>query len=109
MKCVLLCASLWVAIRTSYWERSVCPWVSLQRRAFPLKPKPGLSGPPVHPSQNEGWGTRRLTNAFSKKLDNLKAAVALHFAYYNFLPRPQISSRDSGDGIWLNRSCVDDC
>ena len=26
----------------------------------------------------------RLTNAFSKKLDNLKAAVALHFFYYNF-------------------------
>jgi IS1 family transposase len=26
----------------------------------------------------------RLTNAFSKKLDNLKAALALHFAYYNF-------------------------
>lgn len=26
----------------------------------------------------------RLTNAFSKKLTNLKAAVALHFAYYNF-------------------------
>jgi len=26
----------------------------------------------------------RLTNAYSKKLDNLKAAVALHFAYYNF-------------------------
>lgn len=26
----------------------------------------------------------RLTNAFSKKLANLKAAVALHFAYYNF-------------------------
>jgi hypothetical protein len=26
----------------------------------------------------------RLTNAFSKKLDNLKAAVSLHFAYYNF-------------------------
>jgi IS1 family transposase len=25
----------------------------------------------------------RLTNAFSKKLDNLKAAIALHFAYYN--------------------------
>lgn len=24
----------------------------------------------------------RLTNAFSKKLDNLKAAIALHFAYY---------------------------
>lgn len=26
----------------------------------------------------------RLTNAFSKKLDNLKAAVCLWFAYYNF-------------------------
>jgi transposase-like protein/IS1 family transposase len=26
----------------------------------------------------------RLTNAFSKKLPNLKAAIALHFAYYNF-------------------------
>jgi len=26
----------------------------------------------------------RLTNAFSKKVDNLKAAVALHFMYYNF-------------------------
>ena len=27
----------------------------------------------------------RLTNAFSKKVENLKAAVALHFAYYNFV------------------------
>ena len=27
----------------------------------------------------------RLTNAFSKKLGNLKAAVALHFAWYNFV------------------------
>jgi hypothetical protein len=27
----------------------------------------------------------RLTNAFSKKLNNFKAAVALHFAYYNFV------------------------
>jgi IS1 family transposase len=26
----------------------------------------------------------RLTNAFSKKLANLKAALALHFAHYNF-------------------------
>jgi len=26
----------------------------------------------------------RLTNAFSKKFDNLKAALNLHFAYYNF-------------------------
>jgi transposase-like protein/IS1 family transposase len=26
----------------------------------------------------------RLTNAFSKKLENLRASIALHFAYYNF-------------------------
>lgn len=27
----------------------------------------------------------RLTNAFSKKLENFKAAIALHFAYYNYV------------------------
>jgi len=27
----------------------------------------------------------RLTNAFSKKLDNLKAAVSLYMAFYNFV------------------------
>jgi hypothetical protein len=27
----------------------------------------------------------RLTNGFSKKLENLKAAVALHFAHYNLV------------------------
>ena len=27
----------------------------------------------------------RLTNAFSKKLENLKAALDLHFAHYNFV------------------------
>jgi hypothetical protein len=26
----------------------------------------------------------RLTNAFSKKWENLRAAIALHFAYYNY-------------------------
>jgi len=26
----------------------------------------------------------RLTNGFSKKVENLKAAVSLHFAHYNF-------------------------
>ena len=29
----------------------------------------------------------RLTLAFSKKFDNFEAAVALHFAYYNFVKR----------------------
>ncbi len=27
----------------------------------------------------------RLTNAFTKKLENFKAAVGLHFGYYNFV------------------------
>ena len=27
----------------------------------------------------------RFTNAFSKKLDNLKHAIALHFFHYNFM------------------------
>lgn len=27
----------------------------------------------------------RLTNGFSKKVENLQAAVAVHFAYYNFV------------------------
>ncbi len=27
----------------------------------------------------------RLTNAFSKKLENLQTAVALHFAHYNLV------------------------
>ena len=31
----------------------------------------------------------RLTNGFSKKLENLKAAVAVHFAHYNFVRKHQ--------------------
>lgn len=31
----------------------------------------------------------RLTNAFSKKIENRVAATALHFAYYNFVRRQQ--------------------
>jgi hypothetical protein len=27
----------------------------------------------------------RLTNAYSKKLENFKAAIGLHFGYYNFV------------------------
>ena len=29
----------------------------------------------------------RLTNAFSKKIENFRAAIGLHFAYYNFVKR----------------------
>jgi len=35
-------------------------------------------------SAGSGVISTRLTNAFSKKLENLKAALSLHFAWYNF-------------------------
>jgi len=41
----------------------------------------------------------RLTNAFSKKLENHKAAIALHFAFYNLLQDSPNIARDSGDEI----------
>ncbi len=49
-----------------------------------------------------GSGLRRftrLTNAFSKKLENLKAAVTLYFAWYNFVrcsSDPASASCDAG-------------
>jgi hypothetical protein len=39
----------------------------------------------------------RLTNAFSKKLENLLAAVSLHFAHYNNV-RVHKTLRYAGDG-----------
>ncbi len=40
----------------------------------------------------------RLTNAFSKKLDNLKAALAVHFTWYNFVRIHRSLRGDAGDG-----------
>ena len=52
----------------------------------------------------------RLTNAFSKKVENLKYAGALHFMYYNFArsrrsldnPYPRTPAMAAGisDHIW---------
>ena len=42
----------------------------------------------MHVVNGDGENMRRLTrltNAFSKKWENLKAALALHFAWYNFV------------------------
>ena len=38
----------------------------------------------------------RLTNAFSKKLENLTAAVSLHFMYYNFARPHQTLTKQAG-------------
>jgi IS1 family transposase len=40
----------------------------------------------------------RLTNAFSKKIENLTAAVSLHFMYYNFA-RPHQTLTKAADGV----------
>jgi hypothetical protein len=40
----------------------------------------------------------RLTNAFSKSLLNLKDALALHFAHYNFVRIHGRSARNVGHG-----------
>ena len=40
----------------------------------------------------------RLTNAFSKKWENLWAAYCLHFAYYQLLPDSQNAASDACDG-----------
>ena len=38
----------------------------------------------------------RLTNAFSKKPENLRAAIALHFAHYNFVRRHRTLTQRRG-------------
>ena len=55
----------------------------------------------------------RLTNAFSKKVENLKAAVALHFAHYNFVRvhktlrvTPAMEARIT-DRLWSIRDLVE--
>lgn len=49
----------------------------------------------------------RLANAFSKKWDNLKAALALYFAYYNFWPDSFQHPLYSGDGERPNEPRLD--
>lgn len=55
----------------------------------------------------------RLTNAFSKKLENLQAAVALHFAHYNLVRihktlrvTPAMAARVS-DKLWTLEELVE--
>lgn len=40
----------------------------------------------------------RLTNGFSKKIENMKAAVSLHFAHYKLRAAAQDASRDACNG-----------
>ena len=64
-------------------------FVCVQHDAVTGRPDPDRAGT-SHVERKNGplrqWCKRltRLTYAFSKKWDNLKAALALHFAHYNF-------------------------
>ena len=49
----------------------------------------------------------RLTNAFSKKWENLWAAYCLHFAWYNFVRRHQALRDDARDGRWNHVAFLD--
>ena len=58
----------------------------------------------------------RLTIAFSRKMENLRAACALHFAYYNFVWQPRTLGGPSPamaagatDRLWSVGDLVGDC
>lgn len=64
--------------------------VAVERVAVSGNPNPFLISTSFVEKQNHTLRMHcrrlsRLTNAFSKKLDNFKAAVALHYGYYNFV------------------------
>jgi IS1 family transposase len=68
------------------------PIVSISKHAMQGNPDPSHISTSYIEKQNLTVRTHckrlaRLTNAFSKKLENFKAAVALHFAYYNLVKR----------------------
>jgi len=54
----------------------------------------------------------RLTNAFSKKWENLQAAIALHFAWYDFIRVHQTLKTTSAvkagltDHVWTLREML---
>ena len=58
----------------------------------------------------------RLTVAFSRKIENLRAACALHFAYYNFVWQPRTlggpspaMAANATDRLWNVADLVGDC
>ena len=58
----------------------------------------------------------RLTVAFSRKIENLRAASALHFAYYNFVWQPRTVGGPSAamaagavPNLWSVADLVGDC
>ena len=48
----------------------------------------------------------RLTNAFSKKIENHAHAMALHFLYYNFVRIHKTLQDDARDGRWRHEAAL---
>lgn len=48
----------------------------------------------------------RLTNAFSKKVENHAHAVALHMMYLQFRPHASVRSHDACDGGWRDQAAL---
>lgn len=89
--------------------------IGTERRVVVGDPDPGLISTSYVERQNltMRMGIRRmtrLTNAFSKKVENLTAAVSLHFLHYNFArthktlsdPYPRTPAMAAGvaDHVW---------
>lgn len=49
---------------------------------------------------------RRITNAFSKKIENHACAVALHSMYYDFVRILPNAQNQSADGRWRDGSAL---
>jgi hypothetical protein len=67
-----------------------CSGISTQRIVIAGNPNKALISTSLNERQNLTMRMSmrrftRLTNAFSKKVENLRAAVSLHFAHYNFV------------------------
>ena len=49
----------------------------------------------------------RLTNAFSKRFENFKAAVASHYGYYNFVKFNSAIQLHASNGRRRHKFCMD--
>ena len=64
--------------------------------------------------ERQNWSVRtsmrrytRLSNGFSRKLENHAAATALNYFAYNFIQDSSYTARESGNGGWCHGSAVE--
>jgi IS1 family transposase len=76
------------------WEHRYSPGHVIDTAKFVVAGRPNMAKISTSFIESQNLTARmhirrltRLTNAFSKKLENFKAAVGLHFGYYNFVKR----------------------